>query len=58
MERGKDSIDFDSKHLSKSSPLNIEKINKVVRDFDLNLLANCGFDLKFILKFLAQKNSR
>ena len=44
MERGKDSIDLDSKPLSKSSLLlNIEN-KKVVRDFDLNLLADRGFD--------------
>ena len=43
MKRGKDSIDLDSKPLSKSSLLlNIEK-NKVVRDFELNLLADHGF---------------
>ena len=45
MERGKDSIDLDSKPLSKSSMLlNIEK-NKIVRDFDLNLLVDRRFDL-------------
>ena len=44
MERGKDSIDLDSKSLSKSSLLNIEK-KKIVRYFDLNLLADRGFDL-------------
>ena len=45
MERGKDSINLDSRPLSKSSLLlNIEK-RKVVRDFDLNLLANRRFDL-------------
>ena len=45
MERGKDSIDLDSKPLFKSSLLlNIEK-KKVVRDFDLNFLVDRGFDL-------------
>ena len=44
IERGKDSIYLDSKPLSKSSMLlNIEK-KKVVRYFDVNLLADRGFD--------------
>ena len=43
MERGKDSIHLNSKPLSKSIILmSIEK-KKVVRDFDLNLLADCEF---------------
>ena len=45
MERGKISIDLDSKPLSKSSLLlNIEK-KKIVQDFELNLLAYREFDL-------------
>ena len=45
MERGKDSIDLESKPLSKSSILLNIKNKKVVRDFDLNLFADRGFDL-------------
>ena len=51
MERGKDFINLDSKPLSRSNMLlNIEK-RKAVRDFDLNFLADRGFDLN---KFLGE----